>query len=178
MDAKLFRLPTAPNFYAAIAGASPFDLQQRQKLGTVPTPDNRFPGWAAQMADGRLVTDYQDRCSKNIPAGRQFATKEWMTKNAEGIIHLGRQRFAQQTGAIYGLDSTVVPPPATVVHCTRAECDRQETGAPGGIGVERADAAAPALFGTWDPRETTLMRPAEETSLTRRYEGGRNTPRG
>ena len=177
MDAKLFRLPTAPNFYAAIAGASPFDLQQRQKLGTVPTPDNRFPGWAAQMADGRLVTDYQDRCSKNIPAGRQFATKEWMTKHAESIIGLGRDRFAQQAGSVYGLDSTVVPPPAMVVSCTAAGCERVASGIPGGLGMERADSVAPELFGTWDPR-TMGSAPAANVQLTRAYEGGRNTPRG
>lgn len=177
MDAKLFRLPTRPNFYAGIATASPFDLQQRNKHSGIGAPDNRFPGWAGQMADGRLVTDYQNHCSRNIPAGRQFATKEWMTKHAEDIIRMGRERFAVQTGAVYGLDKTVVPPPAVVVHCSRADCEQVETGAPGGIGMERAGAAAPPLFGTWDARDGSVA-PRAEVQLTRRYEGGRNTPRG
>jgi hypothetical protein len=177
MDAKLFRLPTQPNLYAGIAAASPFDLVQQQKRSSAAAPDNRFPGWAAQMADGRLVTDYQDRCAKNVPAGRQFATKEWMTKNAEQIIRLGRERLAFQTGAVYGLDTTVVPPPAVVVHCSRADCEQRETGAPGGIGMERAGAAAPPLFGTWDAG-TMFAAPRAEVQLTRHYEGGRNTPRG
>jgi hypothetical protein len=64
------------------------------------------------MADGRLVSDYRNHCSFNIPTGSQFATKEWMTKNATDIIRLGRERMAQKTGAIYGLDTSVVPPPA------------------------------------------------------------------
>ena len=133
------------------------------------------------MADGRLVTNYQNHCSQNIPTGRQFATKEWMVKNTEEIIRVGRSRFAERTGAMYGLDKTVVPPPAAVVHCSRADCALVESSTPGGIGVERAGAAAPALFGTWDPQATLgglFAAPAAEISLTRRYEGGRNTPRG
>lgn len=177
MDSKLFRLPTKPNLYAGIASASPFDLQQRQKHSSVPTPDNRFPGWAGQMSDGRLVTDYQNHCTRNIPTGQQFATKKWMVNHTDEILRVGRQRFAQQTGANYGLDSSVVPPPATVVRCTAADCERVSTGLMGGIGLERADSLAPELFGTWDPR-THAIAPVAEIQLTQRYEGGRNTPRG
>jgi hypothetical protein len=177
MDAKLFRLPTKPNFYGAIATASPFDLQQRQKTTTVPTPDSRFPGWAAPMSDGRLVTEYQNHCSRNVPTGRQYATKEWMTKHAEEIISVSRERFTQQTGAFYGNDATVVPPPAMIVSCTSSDCSRTLTEAPGGLGVERAGATAPALFGTWDPRDGSVA-PARKIEITTRYEGGRNTPRG
>lgn len=176
MDAKLFRLPTKPNFYASIATASPFDAQQRQKASTLPTQDIRFPGWAAPMSDGRLVTEYMNHCSKNIPVGHQFATREWMTKNADSIIAVGRQRFAEQTGATYGMDLSVVPPPESVINCTRAECHRVQTDLRGGIGVERAD-VAPELFGTWDPRNG-LPAPAPRTAITTKYEGGRNTPRG
>ena len=178
MDSKLFRLPTKPNFYASIASASPFDLQQRQKYSAVPTPDNRFPGWAGQMSDGRLVTDYQNHCSRNVPAGQQFATKEWMVKHAERIIGVGRERFAHQAGAQYGLDSSVVPPPAILVNCTSSDCQRVATGFNGGIGLERTDSAAPELFGTWDPREVAALATPARIQLTERYEGGRNTPRG
>ena len=185
MDSKLFRLPTKPNFYAAISNASPFDVNERQKRTQAPAPDSRYPGWAAQMADGRLVTNYQNHCSRNIPAGSQFATKEWMTKNAAELINLSRRRYAEQTGAYLGLDRSVVPPPALVVECSSEGCERTETEQPGGIGMERAGATAPPLFGTWDAAVggggirgmATSIFPSH-TSLTRMYEGGRNTPRG
>lgn len=178
MDSKLFRLPTKPNFYAAIATASPFDFDQRQKHTQLAAVDPRYPGWAGQMADGRLVTSYQNHCSRNVPTGQQFATKEWMTKNAVKLIDLSRQRYAETTGAVYAFDKSVVPPPVAVRSCSRADCGLKETGAAGGIGVERADAAAPPLFGTWEPEHPLFGAPKPSISMTQRYEGGRNTPRG
>jgi hypothetical protein len=177
MDAKLFRLPTKPNFYAAIGTANPFDVDQRGRYNQVPTPDSRYPGYAAPMSDGRLVSDYQPHCSQNIPTGSQFATKEWMTKNAMDIMRISRERNSKQTGAIYGADPTTVPPPAMVVTCARANCSRMVTEAPGGIGMERAGAAAPELFGTWEVPNAGAPPPTKIT-LTQKYEGGRNTPRG
>ena len=177
MDARLFRLPTKPNFFAAASTANPFDIDERQKLTTVPTEDSRFPGWAAPMSDGRLVTSYKNHCSQNIPAGGQFATKEWMTNNALELIQVSRERLAKQTGAVYGIDSSVVPPPASLVDCTRSECSRTPTNAPGGIGLERVPTELPELFGTWDARITTVT-PKPNVAGTSRYEGGRNTPRG
>lgn len=177
MDARLFRLPTKPNFFAEIGTADPFDNSQRQKYSQLPSPSIRFPGYAAPMSDGRLVTSYQNHCSQNVPTGRQFATKEWMTHNATDIIKLTRDRAAKQTGAIYGLDPTVVPPPANLVNCTRADCSRTATNAPGGIGNERAPSDVPELFGTW---ETASFFPPQKanTAVTTFYEGGINTPRG
>ena len=49
---------------------------------TEPAPDNRYPAFAAQMQDGRLVTDYRNHCSRNVPAGAQFTTKKWMIQQA------------------------------------------------------------------------------------------------
>ena len=176
MDSKLFRLPTNPNFYAAIASADPFDSEQHRQ-SQLPAPDSRFPGWAGKMADGRLVTDYRNNCSQNIPTGSQFATKEWMTKNAVEIIRLGRERMAEQTGSLYGLDPSVVPPPALIVKCKTNDCERHVTNADGGIGTERADAEAPELFGTWTSQAFSgAPKPLLQT--TTRFEGGRNTPRG
>lgn len=129
------------------------------------------------MEDGRLVTSYKNHCSQNIPTGSQFATKEFMTRNAEDIIKVTRDRSAKQNGAIYGLDESVVPPPASLVTCSRSECSRTPTNKEGGIGVERAPQDLPELFGTWDPRITTVS-PKPNTAVTSRYEGGRNTPRG
>lgn len=175
MDAKLFRLPTKPNFYAGIAAADPFDINQRQKYSQVASPDSRFPGWAAPMSDGRLVTSYQNHCSQNVPTGSQFSTKKWMTHNATDIIQTIRERTAKQNGAIYGLDN-VVPPPVSIVACTRADCTRTPTKMQGGIGVERVE-EVPELFGTWDARITTVA-PKPRVAITTVYEGGRNTPRG
>jgi len=176
MDSKLFRLPTSPNFYSGIASADPFELREQQKRSQLPTSDTRFPGWAAPMSDGRLVTDYASHCSQNIPSRKQFATKEWMTKNAEEIIRVTRERLSQSTGSIYGLDNTVVPPPALIVSCATDDCTRTATDAPGGIGMERADSAAPDLFGTWEYSDVAPT--VQRTPLTTVYEGGRNTPRG
>ena len=176
MDSKLFRLPTSPNFYSGIASADPFELREQQKRSQLPTSDTRFPGWAAPMSDGRLVTEYAAHCSQNIPSRQQFATKEWMTKNADQIIRVTRERLSQVTGSFYGLDKTVVPPPALIVKCATDDCTRTATYALGGIGVERADSAAPDLFGTWEYNQVAST--AYKTPITTTYEGGRNTPRG
>jgi len=178
MDSKHFRLPTKPNFYSSIASANPFDVENQQKRTQNAAPDNRFPGWAGQMADGRLVTEYQNHCSRNIPSGRQFATKEWMTKNAIELMRISRERYAQQIGATHPLDNTVVPPPSLVVKCATDDCVRSFTNVEGGIGTERADAAAPDLFGTWDYRDWGTSPPEPRVALTKLFEGGRNSPRG
>jgi hypothetical protein len=177
MDSKLFRLPTKPNFYSAIGSANPFNLEQKGKNSEVPTEDSRFPGIAAPMSDGRLVTDYMNHCSKNVPTGQQYATKEWMTKNAIQLIQLSRRRFSERTGAIYGIDPQVVPPPAVVVKCETYDCFRLPRDEPGGIGMERAGAEAPELFGTWSDPALERPRPSL-VPFTKKYEGGRNTPRG
>lgn len=177
MDARLFRLPTSPNFYAAVGSAQPFDNGEQQKNSQLPTQDIRFPGWAAPMSDGRLVTSYRNHCSQNVPTGKQFATKEWMTNNATELIDITRKRAAEQVGAIYGVDTTVVPPPVAQVDCTRSECNRTATNEPGGFGVERLPQEVPELFGTWDSRITSVT-PRPNISITTKYEGGRNTPRG
>jgi hypothetical protein len=129
------------------------------------------------MEDGRLVTSYQNHCSQNIPTGSQFATRVWMVHNADEIIKVSRDRAAQQNGAIYGLDPTVVPSLASIVSCTRSECSRTSTNIEGGIGMARALTDVPELFGTWDARIPTVT-PKPNISVTSRYEGGRNTPRG
>jgi hypothetical protein len=177
MDARLFRLPTKPNFYAGIGQADPFDIERRQKYSQIPSPDNRYPGWAAPGESGRLVTSYQNNCSQNVPAGKQFATKKWMTNNATELIDVNRKRSAVFTGAIYGLDESIVPPPATTVEYSRSGVVRTPTNMEGGIGVERAPSVLPELFGTWDPR-IPIVRPKPNVALTTHYEGGRNTPRG
>jgi hypothetical protein len=54
------------------------------------------------------------------------------------------------------------------------------TGAYGGLGVERADAKAPALFGTFTvaPTYAELAHNKKNIALTTSYQGGRNSLRG
>jgi hypothetical protein len=173
MDAKLFRLPTKPNLYSP---GAPIDIDKRSRVSQLPTPDSRFPGWAAPMDDGRLATDYRPNCAKNIPVGHQFETKEWMQKNTEALIATSRKRMAETSGAVFGLDPSVVPPASMYVSCTESGCERTVSTDPMAIGTERLGAAAPELFGTF----VFPVRPAAAaaTGLNRKYEGGRNSLRG
>jgi hypothetical protein len=177
MDAKLFRLPTKPNFYANAGTANPFDIESQGVRSQLPAPDSRYPGYAGPMEDARLVTDYRNHCSRNVPAGKQFATKEWMTKNALDLIHLSRKRQADQSGAIYGSDKSTVAPPVSFVQCSKFECKKIETDIPCGVGTNRIPQEVPILFGTWEPVATTSSAPPPNVATTSVYEGGRNTPR-
>ena len=175
MDSKLFRLPTTPNLYGSLQSARPVDIRTIATNQTIPAPDSRFPGWPAPMADARLVTNYQPHCQNNIPTGKQYPTVRWMQHNGEGIIDANRAIAGKHMGGHYGLDPTVVPPPSDVVTCTRSVCDRNSTGAAGGIGTERRE-TVPELFGTYTlPHSPRLPSNTDHTS---RYEGGRNSLRG
>jgi len=179
MDAKLFRLPTKPNLYSAVESARPVDVRELGQSQQFPAPDNRFPGWAGAMSDGRLVTRYDPHCSQNIPAGKQFPTKAWMQRNADSIIAVSRKRTAELTGSIFPFDKSVEPPPVATVTCTPSGCVRKATDAPGGIGDERLGMTTPELFGTYEANP--LLPPhagIPRVAVTTVYEGGRNTPRG
>ena len=172
MDSKLFRLPTSPNF---IRQQQPVDARTIAVNQSIPAPDSRFPGWPAPMADARLVTNYQPHCESNIPADKQYPTTRWMQRNGEQIIEMNRKIASKQMGAIYPLDSTVVPPPTDIFSCTRSECSRKATGQPGGIGTERIE-PVPELFGTYTVQQVLPVEPyVQYTSV---YEGGRNSLRG
>jgi|LakMenEpi03Aug12_release.lakeMendotaPanAssembly.Ray.scaffolds.fasta_scaffold705683_1 hypothetical protein len=177
MDSKLFRLPTNPNYYAKAQNSWPISPSQQNKKQIFPTQDARFPGWAAPLEDGRLVTDYRSHCEVNIPPEKQEVSRVWMQRNTDQIIAIARERQATATGMIYGVDSSIVPPPEVVVHCTAAECTRTNTYAPEGIGMERAGCAAPELFGTFEPITLSSPPPAH-ISQTMKNEGGRNSIRG
>ena len=182
MDSHFFRVPTQPNPYKYNMISS----SQAEKVATAtivstrstaPSQDSRFPGWAAPMADGRLVTDYRPHCNENIPAGSQYATKEWVQKNTDDIIALSRRRQAEMTGAVYGLDSSVVPPPETIQKCDPMGCDSMPTSLPNGIGLERVYDKAPELFGTFTyPIQKNRYTP--KVALNTVFEQGRNSPRG
>jgi hypothetical protein len=169
-------LPTTqPNFYSvrpapakAIIMATDNDL---------PAPDSRYPIYPYQAADGRFGTDYMPHCTRNVPAGLQFGTKQWMMHNAEQIINISRQRMSDVTGAGLGRASTV-PPPAFKVACGVDSCFRKEAAGLGGIGEERMWAAAPDLFGTFTVKPTLAgeLDMRKNIALTTKFEGGRNTP--
>jgi len=178
MDAKLFRLPTQPDFYKSIESASPINKMHKASH-IVPAVDSRFPGWAGPMSDGRLVTDYSPHCSKNIPVGKQFPTTLWMQRNADDIIQYSRSKTAIDTGSIFPFDDSVVPPASSTVSCSRSECKMVSTGLEGGIGIERREPNLPELFGTFSSDKlfpTKALNP--NVKLTTSYEGGRNSLRG
>ncbi len=177
MDSKLFRLPTNPNYYASAQNSWPVSPCDQNKKQAYPTQDARFPGWAAPLEDGRLVTDYRSQCEVNIAPEKQEVSRVWMQQNADQIMLLARERQAVRTGMIYGVDSSIVPPPEVVVNCSAAECSRVVTNAPEGIGMERAGCPCPPLFGTFEPSMTS-MAPAPKIAQTVKYEGGRNSLRG
>lgn len=179
MDSQFFRVATQPNYYH---GLSSYEAERVAKKTTVstrntqPTMDSRFPGWAAPMEDGRLVTDYRPHCNQNIPAGKQFATKEWIQTNAEDVIAVSRARYAQVTGAMYGYDMTVEAPPESLVKCDKVSCEFMPSGKYNGIGTERVYDRAPELFGTYQLPK--LKAPKSHVGLNPRFEGGRNSWRG
>jgi hypothetical protein len=179
-DSQFFRVRTDPDYYKGVDQFESRSTAYRTVLAeknTVTTPDNRFPGWAAPMTDGRLITDYRPHCAGNIPAGKQFATKGWIQNNSEDIIRVSRERQAKQNGATLGLDMTTVPPPANVVKCEATQCWIAPTGLPNGIGTDRSYDKAPELFGTFSYNSTGPVRPSR-LGLTTQFEGGRNSPRG
>lgn len=182
MDSRFFRIPTQPNPYkpSMLSSYQAGEVATRTIVSarnTAPSQDNRFPGWAAPMADGRLITDYRPHCNENIPAGSQYATKEWVQKNTDDIIEVSRKRQAKMAGAIYSMDSTVVPPPENVVQCDPMGCEIMPTSLPDGIGLERPYDKAPELFGTFQFPPQVDPYPAK-VGLNKKFEGGRNSPRG
>jgi hypothetical protein len=181
MDSQLFRVTTNPNYYPSIndyiAAQKARKTVESPRGGGIPAPDARFPGWAAPLEDGRLVTDYRPHCNRNIPAGYQYATTQFIQHNADNIIKTSRRRQAQQAGAVYPFDTTVVPPFANTNTCTPMGCDLEITGIPLGIGMKREGAIAPPLFGTFT-FPPTRPQPVPKIELTRVFEGGRNTVRG
>jgi hypothetical protein len=131
------------------------------------------------MSDGRLITDYRPQCSRNIAPFAQYNTKLWMVHHAENIMDESRRRQVEWTGASLPFANTV-PPPADIVHSNPFYSEVVATGMKTGIGVERANATAPELFGTFrfEPSMSEIRMNQKNTYLTSHYEGGRNSPRG
>jgi hypothetical protein len=178
MDSDGFREAQSPWFFTQ---PNQYVLETRlnkiiaPKKNTNPTPDNRFPGWAGPMDDGRLVTDYRAHCETNIQTGYQYATKQFLQKNADKVISQSRQRQVQNSGAGMSYDFRTDVPAQSFVKCSPTMCQVREN-VPSGIGMERVE-SVPELFGTFATSHKSMFTPATP-SITSRYEGGRNTVRG
>jgi hypothetical protein len=144
-----------------------------------PARDDRYPAYAGPMADGRLVTDYRPHCSKNIRPAEQYYTKLWMIHHTDEMMDESRRRQVEWSGASLPLANTV-PPPADIVHSNPFYSEVNPTHMPTGIGIERADAKAPMLFGTfhYEPTMQEIRNNRKNIALTTRQEGGRNSIRG
>ena len=163
---------TQPNFYQV--RPKPATSQVYDTKQDMPIPDSRYPGLAAIAEDARFGTDYRPQCSRNIPVGAQFATRQWMQHNAEKIIQVSRERMSDASGAGYTRANTV-PPAAYEVSCGVQGCQRRAVAGEQGVGDERADAPAPHLFGTFMIHPTSQDN-RKNIAINRKYEGGRNTP--
>lgn len=179
MDINGFREPQSPWFFTQPA-TTLVDIRNSERTPekqkkSLPTQDNRYPGWAAHMSDGRLVTDYRPRCEVNVPTGSQFATRLFMQRNADSIMSQSRKRQVINTGAGLSYDGTTEMPAAEYVKCNTFECNIR-TAQPNGVGTVRAE-RVPTLFGTFSEKSASILSPAKP-SLTQIQEGGRNTVRG
>lgn len=179
MDVNGFREAQSPFFFTQ----PPETLIETQvksvnvaTRNTVPTPDNRYPGYAAMMQDGRLITDYRPNCSQNVPTGTQYPSRLWLQRNANTIISLSRDRLEKQTGAGMTYDASIELDPIAYVVCESGNCGYIPSTNPHGLGIERKDRAAP-LFGTWS-KSSPAYGKKDPQMLTTFYEGGRNTVRG
>jgi hypothetical protein len=178
MDRKGFRIRSEPDL---VIQPSRTIVQQEtmreiDATKTVAAPDARFRAYAAPMADGRLVTDYRDRCVTRAPPGTQFSVKNWTVHNTDEIINISRDRQVQNTGQALGTANTDLPP-AVIQRCTTEGCSIQPSDYQNGLGIERVD-VAPPLFGTftYPPDMNTLARNKNFTALNRTIAYGRNTP--
>jgi hypothetical protein len=183
LDQPGFSRDTRPNLFHNLPYGTEYKEARRIDFAPAkqiePARDARYPAYAAPMSDGRLVTDYRPQCSKNIAPNAQYNTKLWMVHHAEQIMDESRSRQVEWSGASLALANTV-PPPADIVHSNPFYSEVNATGIKGGLGVERANAAAPDLFGTfqYEPTMNEIRNNRKNTQLTTFYEGGRNSPRG
>ena len=179
MDSKGFRVKGEPDL---IVQPSWYRTKQEttrefEATKTCVAPDSRYSAYAAPLEDGRLVTDYRQKCVTRAPPGQQFATKQWLVHNTTEVIRLSRDRQLQNTGHVLGTADTE-PPAALYQRCGTETCEITPSGKLLGIGLERTD-MSPDLFGTFDaqPSMGTLARNKTHLELNDEIRYGRNTPR-
>jgi len=178
MDSQRFIKPTYPDFRPQPSSVA-LDSAQKQlnvpDKRTGPVEDNRYPGYASMMQDGRLATDYKSHCANNVVSseyGNSF--RSWLQHHADGFIQVSRHRQAESAGAYYHTANT----PVTAKHfqqCDEFDCTITRTGLKDSIGLERSE-RVPELFGTFASQ--SVVAPMNRIFLTDKFEGGRNTPHG
>jgi len=180
---QLFTNNTSPNLFESPPLGAAFRAGRNVVTVPVknlhPTKDVRYPAYSAPLEDGRLVTDYRPQCSKNVKPGYQYNTKLWMIRNAEQIMDETRRQQMNAAGAGLPMANTV-PPPANIVKSSAFYSEVQPTNAYNGIGIQRANANAPELFGTFYYASSMLEKQSNRKNIqgTTMYEGGRNSRRG
>ena len=183
MEQSGFTPNTEPNLFATPSFGTEYRDARNAYVPPIknvyPARDNRYPAYAATLEDGRLVTDYRPQCSKNIRPAAQFTTKAWLIHHASEVMEEARQRQVEWTGASLPMSNTA-PPPAGITHSTPFYSEINPTYLKNGLGVERANAAAPDLFGTfsYEPTISEMQMNRKNIGLTTHYEGGRNSSRG
>ena len=178
-----FTRDTTPNLFHRPSFGTEYRGAHQAALGsahhTIPDSDSRYHAFDAPLTDGRLVTDYRPQCSKNVRTGQQFQTKLWMITHGTELMEESRKRQVEWSGASLPMANTV-PPPAAVVHSTPFYSEVHSTHLKGGLGVERANAVAPELFGTYsyEPSISETQANRKNIAGTTKEEGGRNSKRG
>jgi len=178
-----FTKDTYPNLFTHPSFGTEYRGAREASLGSVkdsyPARDSRYPARAAAVEDGRLVTDYRPQCSKNVRTGQQFYTKKWMISHGSELMDESRRRQVEWTGAALPMANTM-PPPAAVVHSTPFYSEVNPTNLLGGLGVERANATCPPMFGAFSyaPTISEMQNNRKNIAVTSREEGGRNSKRG
>ena len=174
-----FTKDTHPNLFTSPSFGTEYRAAHPIVKELYPAPDNRYPASAATLEDGRLVTDYRPQCTKNVRAGHQFSTKKWMIHHGVELMEESRKRQTAWAGARLPMSNTI-PPPAAIVHSNPFYSEINPTHLKNGLGVERADSKAPALFGTYqyEPSVLEMQNNRKNIALTTREEGGRNSKRG
>lgn len=178
MDSQQFVRPTRPSFMPIInehALRMAGEKIEAPEKRIVPVEDVRYPGYASQMSDARIVTDYKSHCANNVaPSKYGNSIRSWSQHHADALIQTSRHRQADRAGAyFYNAETTL--PPKQVQRCDAFECTFSVTGMKDGLGLMR-DERVPSLFGTFaKPNE---YPPTKRVFLTDVYEGGRNSPRG
>ena len=179
LDQPGFTRDTRPNLFNNPSFGTEYTASKNVFKDAYPARDARYPSYAAPLDDARFVTDYRPKCTKNITPVYQFNTKLWMINHATDVMDESRKRQVEWTGASLAMANTV-PPPANIVHSTPFYSEVNATGFKNGIGVERADAKAPMLFGTFqfEPTMSEIQNNRKNIGLNTFYEGGRNSKRG
>jgi len=178
MDYRRFRTQTQPNYSpktnSLVLAAAVNNIEMPMKE-TEPIPDPRYPQYASQMSDGRLITDYKSHCANNVaPSKYGNSLRQWFQQNADAIVQVSRKRQVERTGAQY-MRAATVPGPRQIQQCDQYECNFMRNKNIETIGLERIE-GVPSLFGTFG--EPSRLTPPSGEILTKNFEGGRNTPRG